>query len=121
MIIVPGHEQAATDQVIDFSFLRRQYASGRDWRGNNGVMVRNFAVINKATAQRALAGSCCQPIPIRFLNRRHHCAQRSRDRHGEMAAVGARIADQFMLFIQFLGDVQGVLCAEAEEPVGVAL
>jgi hypothetical protein len=38
-----------------------------------------------------------------------------------MPAVGARVADQLVPFIESLRDIQGPLRTEAEQPVGVPL
>jgi hypothetical protein len=59
-----------------------------------------------------------------LIGRRDHLDDpRQRGRHipRQMPAVGARVADQLVPFIEGLRHIQGLLGAEAEQPVGVPL
>ena len=73
MVIVPGHQQAAANQVVQLLLVAGQSA-GRRRRRNDGVMVADLGVIHEARTQRSLAGAGRQSVRIGRLHRRDHCA-----------------------------------------------
>ena len=121
MLVMPGHQQPPANQIINLLFLRTQPGADRHRGGNDGVMIADLAIIDKARAQWPLPAARCQPGAIGFFNRCDHGRQRTGDCHGQVAAIGARITDQLVLLIKRLGDIQRGLRAEAIQAVGVAL
>ena len=84
-------------------------------------MVGDLRVVDEAPAERALAGPGGEERRVGPGDRRDDRGQRRGDVAREVAAVGARVAEELLLLVERLRDVQRLLRREAEEPVGVAL
>ena len=121
-IVVPGREQAAAHQIVKAAlFLRNIRSCRRRNSGNDRMVIRNLCVVNEARTQR--------PFPraggdeLRILRADVANDGRQRFRHGprEVAAVGPRITQQLVFFVERLRDLQRLLRAESVEAVGVAL
>ncbi len=121
MVVVPGREQAAADEVVDLLLFGRQRPVGRDAGRDDGVVVGDLRVVHKAPAQRPLAGAGREQLAVGLRDGLDHPRQRLRHILREMAAVRARIADELVPLVQRLRQVERLLRAEAVEPVGVAL
>ena len=84
-------------------------------------MVCDFRVVDEAASERPLASAGRERFAVGRFDGFYDARQRGDDVFGEMAAVGSRIADQLMPFVKRLCQIQRLLRAEAEKPVGVAL
>jgi hypothetical protein len=119
---MPQHEQAPANQVVDLAFLIGEPVwLHRNRGGNNGVMVADLAVVDITLTQGAFPGSRSQLLAVRSGNGRHNFGNRLRDIGREITAVGPWIADEFVLLIKRLGQIECLLRAEAVEAVGVPL
>ncbi len=122
VVVVPGAQQAAADQVVDLALVRRERrALGRGGGGDDGVVVGDLGIVHEAAAQRTLAGAGRKLLAIRRGDGLDDARQGLRHVLREVPAVGARIADQLVSLVERLRDVQRLLRAEAEQAVGVAL
>ena len=120
MVLMPGAQEAAADEVVDFLFVRGNVARP-GCGGNDGVVVTDFGVVHKALAQGALACSGGEVFAIRAGDGSDDAWQGAGDIGGQMAAVGAGVAEQLVAFVKSLRDVERMLCGETEETVGVTL
>ncbi len=122
MVLVPGAQQAPADQVVDAVFLGGEVGSaGRSGGGDDGVMVGDLGIVDIAAAEGAFAGSGRELLAVGFGDGSDDARQGSGDILRKMTAIGTRIADQLVTLVEGLGDVQGLLRAEAVEAVGVPL
>ena len=85
------------------------------------MVIRDCGVVDEARAKRALEGARGDHRAVRFGNRTDDRGERLGDRARELAAVGARIAEELAPLVKRLRDVERPLRAHAEEAVGMAL
>ena len=85
------------------------------------MVVGHLRVVDEPPPERALARARRQVLAVRRRDRFDDPRQRARHVLREMPAVGARIADQLVPFVQRLRDVERLLRAEAVQAVGVPL
>ena len=65
IIVMPHHQKAAADQVVNFAFLFREVGLlGGDRIGDNGMMVAHFTVVHIPLSQSALPCSRSHLLPI---------------------------------------------------------
>ena len=122
VVVEPGAQQAAADQVVDPPLVPAQGAgAGICGGGDDGVVIGDLAVVHVALAELARAHVRRQQVGVWRRHGLHDLVQSLLHVGGEVAAVGARIADQLVLFVQRLGQLEGPVRGESEEPVGVAL
>src|SRR5271163_4178028 len=122
MIVMPQHEQAAANKVVEFALLIGEPAWLHRNRGRNyGVMVADLAVVDITLTQRTFSGSRSQLLPVGSGNSSHDFGNRLRNVGGEIAAVSPGIADEFVLLVERLGQIECLLRAEAVETVGMPL
>ena len=70
MIVVPGAQQAAADQIVDLALVGGEIAAlGRGRGGDDGVVVGDLGIVDEAPSQRTLAGAGRQMLAIRRLDR----------------------------------------------------
>ena len=122
VVLVPGAQQPPANQIVNLMLVRRQRNPlGPRRCRNDRVMVADLGIVHEAPSQRPFTSARSQVLAVRFLNRLDDAGQRARHILRQMPAIGARIADQFVAFIQRLRHVQRLLRAEPEKPVGVPL
>ena len=123
MIFVPRAQQPAADQVVDLALVGVSEIAAPAWVAgrDDGVVVGDFGVVHEAAAQRTLAGAGRKVLAIGPAIAVDDARQRLRDILREVAAVGTRIADQLVPFVEGLAGIERLLRAEAVQPVGVAL
>ena len=122
VIVMPGTQQAAANQVVDPAFLTRQPGLlRRRRRRNDGVVISDLGIVDEPPSQRTLPRTGRKMRLIGNRDRLDDLRQRGRHILRQMSAVRSRVADQLVPFIERLGQVQGLLRAEAEQPVGVPL
>ena len=120
---VPGRQQPCADQIVDPGFGRVQTAGrGIAGGGNERVMIADPRVVDEAFAEGPFATALGDFFGRETLaGHLHHPGQLGRHIPGEVAAVGAGIADEFMALVEGLGGLEGLLGRVAVEAVGVAL
>jgi hypothetical protein len=116
-------EEAFGDQVVDLLFRLGQ-ALWRGPGGDDGKVIAHLGVV-----EDALVG--VHPAVLQYragkrgVGRAGHRRQGFLDRadivFGQVAAVGTRIGQDLVLFVERLGQPQGVLGTETEAAVGLAL
>ena len=113
MVALPGTQEAAADQVVDLALVvvDRGFISERR-RRNDGVVIADLRVVDEAAAERALPRSGRQQLAVRPLDVFDDARERCGDVLGEVAAVGARVADQLVPLVQRLREIQRPLRAE---------
>ena len=94
VVLVPGAQQAAADQVVDVRLGR----TGRQGRaagagGNDGVMIGDLGVVDETRPQRPRSGAGREQIAVGRGDRVDDLAQPRRHVAREVAAVGARVGD----------------------------
>ena len=104
VVVVPGAEQAAADEVVDLALVGRERGlAGRGGGGNDGVVIGDLGVVDEAAAEGTLAGAGREVLAIGRGDgvrppRGRVCGHILR----EVAAIGARIADQLVAFVEGL-------------------
>ncbi len=91
-------------------------------RRKNCVVIGDGVVVDEPRK----AEGCCRRGrgelgAVRRFDRPDDRGQRRRDAAREVSAVGARVAEELLLLVEGLGDVERALRAHAVEAVGVAL
>ena len=120
VIGVPGREEAAADQIVDLGLVAGEAAGGGGGREDR-VVVADAAVVDEAGAERGHAGAGGEQAGVAAGDRGDDGGQGLGDGAREVAAVGARVADELVLLVEGLGEVEGALGAEAVQAIGVAL
>ena len=88
---------------------------GRSYRWDDGVVIADLRIVHEFAAQRFFACARREMFAIRSGDVAHDFRQSRSHILRQMAAVGARIADQFMALIERLRQVQCFLRAESEQ------
>ena len=122
VILMPGREQAPADKVEHLPLVRfDRCIRRRDAGGNNGVVIRHLRVIDEATAERTLAGTRREQTRVVWRDGGNDLGECLRDILRQIAAVGARVTDELVAFVERLRQFQSALGAKAVEAVGVPL
>src|SRR5580704_7983782 len=121
-IVMPHHEKALADEVVNLAFVLREVGLlSRDRCRDDGVVVAHLGVVHIPLSQGARSRTQSQLRLIAHRNGgdnpRGCCGNIGR----KMPAIGPRIADKFVSLIESLGEIKGLMCAEAEQAIGMAL
>ena len=84
-------------------------------------MIGDLGVVDEAAVQRAFADAGGEVLMIGRGDGLDDAGEGGGDVVGEVAAVGAWIADELVAFVEGLGEFECLLGAEAEEAIGMAL
>ena len=94
-------------------------------RGDDGVMVGNFFVVENALGNGQLAAlppgdvfHVLVVLPWQLMQRLHRSADHI---HGKIPAVGAGVGDGLPFFVKLLGDFQRLVGGKAQLAVGLPL
>ena len=123
MVALPGLQKAAVDQVQQLRLRRTGRQAARlDAGRHDGVVIGHLRVVYEAFPQGALPGTLREQGGVvaggdALGDRR----QLPRYIGGKVSAVGARIGDRLVLFVEDLRQFQGPVRAETIDPVGVPL
>jgi hypothetical protein len=91
MIVVPGAQQSAANQVVYLPFLSGQTGIfRRGCCGNDGVVIRDLGIVNEPPPQWALPGAGRKVGLIQCRDRLDDPRQRYRRILRQMPAVGSR-------------------------------
>ena len=113
IIVLPHHEKASADQIVNLAFLFRKVClPGRNRIGNDGMMIAHLAVIDVSLAQGTRPGSSNQVLRIVLGNRGNNVGSGSGDIGRKMTTVRPWIADQFVPLIKNLSNIERLLCAK---------
>ena len=85
------------------------------------MVVGDLGIVDEAAAERALAGAGREVFAVRLGDGRDDAREGAGHVLREVAAIGARIADELVALVERLRGIERLLRAEAEEAVGVAL
>ena len=122
VIFVPCTQQPSANQIINFSFLCRKVRAARIRSGWNDCMViTHLGIVNVTPAQWTFTSPGREMLAILRLQLPNNRWKRSNHILRQMAAVGSRITNQLVLFIQCLSHIQSLLRGKPEQAVGVAL
>ncbi len=73
MVLVPGREQAAADQVVELALLvAERERGGRRGGGEDGMVIGDPRVVDEAAAERPLAGAGREQLAVGCGDRPHH-------------------------------------------------
>ncbi len=122
MIIVPGLEEAAADEIVDPLLVGAEQAlAGRGRGGDDRVVIGDAGVVDEAPAEGLDAAPRRDKARVAAGDGLDHGAERGGGVLREVAAVGARVAEELVPLVEGLRDIERLLRAHPEEAVGVAL
>ena len=117
---MPGLQQPPADERVDLLLVGAQPVR-RARGGDDGVVIADLGVVDEAARERALPRARRDVRLVRRADGAGDGTQRARHLGGEVPAVGARIADELVLLVQRLGQLEAARGGEAVEPVQVPL
>ena len=104
-VVMPGLQQPPADERVHLLLITAEPVGGRGG-GNDRVVIADLRVIDEPFRERPLARARCDVRLVRPADRPGDGPQRARHLVREMPAVGARIADDLVLLVQRLRQLE---------------
>ena len=122
VIVMPGAEQAPANQIVDGALvLGHGGLLGRHGCRDDRVVIGHFRVVDEPSPERTHSCTGRELRAIRRFDRLDDARKRLCHILRQVTAVRSRIADEFVFFVQRLGDIQSFLRAETEQAIRVPL